>query len=162
MPAKPLQQKIEKYCAWYKLARGLTLIQIVAFAACCAVTLFVLSDKIFYFGVGYLSVIAAITSLCLIVFLAFLLLCPRKAAQVSYLVDKAAGLKNLVSSGIAVADETDEVSALVVGRATAALSKQSPSKLIPFKWHWTGRFIYIPFILLLASILLPHIDVVGR
>ena len=59
--------------------------------------------------------------------------------------DIGAGLKNLVSSGLSVTDQTDEVSTVVVARAESCLAKEAPKRLIPFRRHWTGKYLYIPF-----------------
>ena len=162
MAARPLRQGIERYCAWYKLVRSWTLLQAVFFAACAAVALYILCDKVFYFGIGYLPVILTVAIISLFVLLVYHLTARRKASLVSYLVDKSAGLKNLVSSGISVAEEPDEVSTVVVNRATAALQSAAPARLLPFRLHWTGLYIYIPVLLLLVAFFIPHLDLAGR
>ena len=157
-----LHRKIETYCAWYKLVRSWTLFQQVLFFGCSAMALYVLCDKLVYLGMAYSAIALAVGMLGLLILLLFYVFSPRTRGTVGYLVDKSAGLKNLVSSGLSVIEEPDEVSTVVVGRAGAALMRQSPAKLLPFKLNWAGRFTYIPVILLLVSLLIPNQDLIGR
>jgi hypothetical protein len=162
MSGRPLERQIEKYCAWYRVARGWTVLQCLLFGAAAVGAVCVIGDKLFDFGWAAGLIVAALVSVSLLTLLVAFAVAPRKAALVGYLIDKHGGLKNLVSSGLSALSEPDEVAAVVVARAERTLGKLTPRRLIPFKAHWTGRFLYLPALALLAALLMPRLDLLGR
>jgi len=160
---KSLQQNLDVYRAWYRLARSWSILQFVLFACITAMALYILFDKLVFFSLmGYGVVALLVGSIGVLVLVGCYLLLPATPATVSYVVDRAAGLKNLVSSGLGVAGATDEVSAVVEARATHALTRQAPRQLMPFLMNKAGRFLYIPVLLLLTALVVPTVDLFHR
>jgi hypothetical protein len=157
-----LTRQLDAFCAWYKITRCVLLFQIVLFVSCLATAVFVLLDKFFYFGIDY-GLTAMWTAVPgLLVFMGYILFGPRNRERVSYLVDREAGLKNLISSGIEVEHADDHVSSIIRDRAQQTLTEQSPRKVMPLSLNWGGRYIYIPAALLIAAFMSPHFDFLDR
>ena len=159
---KTLEEKVDSFCARYRLVRSWTLFQAVLFGACGIAAVYILCDKLFYIGTGYYPVASSVAFVGLSILLAYYIFAPRRDRLVSYLVDKRADLKNLVSSGLSVQGERDEISVAVAGRASASLHSLRPAKVLPFRLHWTGRFLYVPAIILVIALVIPILDVIGR
>ena len=157
-----LTQQLDKFCAWYKVTRCVLLFQVVLFVSCLVIALFVLLDKFFYFDLDYALMAMWTVVPGLLVFLGYILFGPRSRKHVSYLVDKNAGLKNLVASGVEVEQNNDVVASIVRERATSTLTQQAPQKVMPLSLNWGGRYLYIPVALLLAAFMSPHFDFLDR
>lgn len=163
MKDRSLQRSLNVYRAWYRLARSWSILQFVLFAFFSVLALYILFDKIVFFStIGYGFVALLIGTVGVVVLVACYLLLPAAPSTVSYLIDRNAGLKNLISSGLSVAGAADEVSAVVEARATVALIRQTPRRLMPFSLNRAGRFLYVSVLLLLISLVLPATDVFGR
>ena len=162
MPERPLERQVEKYCARYKLVRAWCVLQYLLFAATGLAAVYLLTDKLFYFGTPTRPLLMGVAAAVLLCLLVCFLLLRRRRSYVCYLVDRSAGLKNLVASGLSVAGQTDDVSTVVATRAAKALTTQRPRRLIPFRVHWTGKHAYAPVLALLAALLIPQMDVLGR
>lgn len=153
---------VRRYCAWQKVGRAWLLAQGLLFCGVVFTAAYVLGDKLLFVGFSYWLVGGAAAIVALVVLLVYFLFLPVRPAQVCYLIDRNAGLKNLVASGVSVRHERDEVSELVSARAERALSRQKPSRLLPLRRHWTGRYLYLPLALLVAGLLLPRMDLLKR
>ncbi len=161
-PSASLRRQINAYCAWHRLTRTCMLFQHVLFAGIAVLALYVVCDKLLFIGIDRAVMTLAVASLGALVLLAYHVFVPRDVHQTGYVIDRTAGLKNLVASGLSVAGEGDEVSAVVVTRAAEALTKQRPRKLLPFSLIWPGRHLYIPAVVLIAAFFIPQTDLLGR
>lgn len=161
MNQKPLLRGLERYRRWFRLARTWQALQVGLFVFLTITAVFLLGDKTLYLGVPTEWVAVAGASLLALLLLYFILI-PAKPELVGYLIDRNAGFKNLISSGLSVANQSDEVSAAVASRAERALQTQAPRRLIPFRLHWTGKFACLPGLALAVALFLPQFDLAGR
>lgn len=157
-----LNDRIRRYCAWYRITQGWLALQWVIFSVTCMLAIAIVCDRLFFFGWGLFFPFVILSSLGLLALLVVFFLCGGTVGQVGYLIDRNAGFKNLVSSALTVTSEQGEVPAMVVSRACGALQGQEPYKLLPFKLVWAGRFLYIPVLMLFGALFIPQVDLLNR
>ena len=155
--------KVDLFCAWYKLTRCWSLLQVALFASLAVLAAILLVNKVFCFtqmlpvslGIMCAAAIGAFT-----VLVAFILL-PSDRVRTCYLIDSAVGLRNLVGSGVYAVQEPGEVSDVVAERALAALAGRAPHKTLPLTLNRAGRNFWAPVVLVVVAALLPQMDVLG-
>ena len=157
-----LEKTLARYGARYRLTRAGLAFQGVVFSAAAAAALYTIAEKLLFLDWPYGRIVAAIACTGLLTLLGAFLWIRVRPGWVGYLVDRQAGLKNLVCSAYSVRHQADDVAAVLVDRAGRALSTQRPGRLLPFRAHWTGRYTPLPLALLAATLFLPQQDVLGR
>ncbi len=157
-----LNDRIRRFCAWYRITQGWLALQWIAFIVCCLLALTVVCDRLFYLGWGLGRPCIILALLGLLALLVAFLIRRGDSGQVGYLIDRQAGFKNLVSSALTVTAEAGEVSSTVVNRACTALHHQQPHKLLPFKIIWPGRYLYIPVLVVVGAYCIPQVDLLNR
>ena len=162
MTSAAITRKLNVFCAWYKITRGVRVLQFILFGALLAMAGLIVVDKLLWINLDQNLALSVIASVSLIVLLGFILLSRRHETEVGYLVDRAAGLKNLIGSSLDTDGDDSEVAQRVRERAYASLTSQQPRALIPLSLNWAGRYLYIPAALLVAAVMLPEIDLLKR
>ena len=162
MSKAALSKSVQAFAAWHKLVRLLVLLQILVFVLATAFAGFVLVDRLVYTGTDCGLVGLCLAAGGLLVLLAAYLAMNRRLAEVTYLIDHNAGLKNLVTSGLAVAAQPEPIAQVVAARAAVALQQHDMRKVLPLRWHWTGRFSFIPVLLAAGLFFLPSQDLFSR
>lgn len=160
--AATLDRKLDRFSAWFRLTRSWSILQYVLFYAALVLFVYVLIDKLLFVDLAYKAVAYTVATAGFICLAFHFLFSNKNKAYVSYLVDKQAGYKNLIATGLSVEDSEDEVSAALVERANRALDQKNPKDIIPFTMNWAGRYLAIPVALLLIAFFIPPFDLLGR
>lgn len=161
-PAADMHAHIARVARWFRIVRAVTLLQWLIFCGLVVVALWILADRLLYLGGHYALVVQSLASAVLLVLLGALLLIRIRPARIGYAVDHAAGLKNLVSSGLQAADLEDEVSRRVTERAADVLARQKPREVLPLRWAWPGRYTPVPCLVVVGALFLPQQDLLER
>ncbi|MFT5242067.1 MAG: hypothetical protein ACI9X0_003056 [Kiritimatiellia bacterium] len=157
-----MRDQLARFALWFRLVRATVLLQWLLFAALGLASLWVFADRMLYLGGYYGLVVNGLVCVCLLVLLVAWLVYRVQPARVSYDVDQAIGSKNLVSSALQAADDSDEVSRRVVTQATSILVKRKPSDVMPMTLTWPGRYAAVPCIALIAALFIPQQDLLER
>ena len=152
---------LRRYRAWYRLVRAWSLLQIGIFLWVSALFLLVVWDRLFFLEPDMRVAVSGGAALLLSGLVVSLAL-PRRAHTTAYLVDRAAGLKNLVCSALSVSGDDGEAEAVVCRRAAAALRARSPAQLIRPRFNRWGKLVPAPLLMLGAALMLPPMDLLGR
>lgn len=157
-----IESRIARYRAWYRIVRTLTFLQHAVFAGLCLLAACLLVEKTVYIGLSPVTYAAAACVAVLASGLVYFIFLRADRYVVGYSVDRAAGLKNLVCSGINAASETGETAAVVVERASSVLESESPPRLMPLRLARSGRLSIVPAAVAAAALLLPQMDLFKR
>ncbi len=162
MKQRKLDRAIRKFVLWHKLVRAWHVLQTACFAGLTVFAAYVLADRLIYLQLEYVTIGLSIASVALAVVLISFLAMANRRSVVSYLVDRNAGLKNLISSGLEAQGRADPISVAVVNRAEAAVTQQHAADALPFGWRWTGKFSFIPLICICGFMFIPNQDLLNR
>ena len=154
--------RLRVFRMWFMAVRTLDLIQGIMLAAAVMAAVALLADRLLAIGLDWPRVVRGFAWLqCAIVPLLFILR-PVSLRQTARIVDRSAGLKNLVSSGLQVMREEDEASGVVRRRANEALAHQSPMRALPARLTRAGRLLPVVLACLALAWLVPQKDLLGR
>lgn len=158
-----LSSDIARFQAWHRFCRLIHSTQIIIFCALCAAAGFVLLDKLIFLSfIDTTTVISALSCAVLLALLTAYILHGSPAREVCYIVDRKAGLKNLVSTAFEMKGQTNEVSATVTRRAREALNSLKSTGIVSPGLNRAGRYSPVPAIILCAAIFLPQQDLLGQ
>ena len=100
MKQRKLDKALRKFVLWHKLVRAWNVLQAACFTGLVVFALYVLADRLIYLQLEYTFIGLTIAGLAAVVVLLSFLAMANREYIVSYLVDRNAGLKNLISSGL--------------------------------------------------------------
>lgn len=158
-----LMSKIDAFRAWMRIVRAWSWLQYGAASVVGLLGICWFLDKLFYVGMHD----AAITGmfggcLFLLVVLAGFLSFRQTRAEAGYVADRAAGLRNLLASGVEALGMRDEAAVVTLERAGRAAPHLSPRRLVPLRLNRAGRRFPVAFCVALTALLIPQQDILGR
>ena len=157
-----LDRAIAKFVLWHKLVRSWNMLQFTVFVGLTVLALYILVDRLVYLHMDYGMIGLAIGMVGSLVILVGFLAMTSRETVVSYLVDRNAGLKNLISSGLEAQDSAEPVCQAVVARAESEIQKQNMKKSLPMKLRWPGKCSVLPLIFAGGFMFIPYQDLLQR
>ena len=153
---------LQVYRLWFKAVRTLDLIQLLMLIGAAMAAVGLLADRLLCLDLDWQRIARGLAWVMGALVLGWFVLLPVSLRRAARMVDKAAGLKNLISSGLDVLCQKDEASDVVRRRADEALARQSPLRALPPRLTLSGRFLPIALACLAGVWFVPPMDLLGR
>lgn len=139
------------------------MIQIMMLVVVAAAAMALLADRLLCLDLDWPLIVRGLAWALGALIIGWLMLWPVSLQYAARMVDRAAGLKNLVSSGLDVMCQKDEASEVVRSRASEALARQSPLRAMPLRLTRSGRLLPIALTCLAGVVwFVPAMDLLGR
>ena len=154
--------RLRVFRLWIKAVRALDLMQAAMPAVALMAAAGLLADRLLCLDLDWPFIMRGLACALGALVPGCLVLWPVSLRHAARIVDRSAGLKNLVSSGLDVMRQEDEASGAVRRRAAEALARQSPLRALPPRLTRAGRLLPVALACLAGAWLVPQMDLLGR